>query len=218
MKPRQNFDWVPPRPWTALIDTNIFKMLKMKLNGVHKKVYDQFTARASLGEMLPGLTLRRLEGGEAVALHEFRGRKHLVLEFGAVTLSAPYPALGPSRSNSSCSSLLKSRSSSSPVYVREPHAGEARFWRYKQPKTYKQKCDNAQLLVSQRNVTMPVLVDEMDELAHRRLGRLPNMVYVIDIAGRIVYKSMWTRPPELREFLRELVETSEQPTQPGVGV
>ena len=91
------------------------------------------------------------------------------------------------------------------IYVREPHAGEARFWRYKQPRTLDEKRANAQLLVKQKKLRMPVLVDEMDELAHRRLGRLPNMIYVVDITGHIVYKSMWTRPDEVRAFLKELV-------------
>jgi hypothetical protein len=57
---------------------------------------------------------------------------------------------------------------------------------------------------------MPVLVDGMDEAAHRRFGRLPNMVYVVDMTGRIVYKSMWTRHQELREFLRELLQTRDE--------
>ncbi len=90
------------------------------------------------------------------------------------------------------------------VYVREPHAGEARFWRYKQPKSYDEKLSNARLLILQKKVTMPFLLDGMDELVHRRFGRLPNMTYVIDKTGRIVYKSMWTRHTELREFLEEL--------------
>ncbi len=90
------------------------------------------------------------------------------------------------------------------VYVREPHAGEARFWRYKQPKNYDEKLANARLLIQQKKVTMPFLLDGMDELAHRSFGRLPNMIYVIDKTGRIVYKSMWTRHAELREFLEEL--------------
>lgn len=95
------------------------------------------------------------------------------------------------------------------IYVREPHPGEARFWRYKQPGTLGEKVAYAKLLVQQKNITMPVCVDGMDELAHRRFGRLPNMIYVIDKSGRIVYKSMWTRPSELRDFLRELCAADE---------
>ena len=93
------------------------------------------------------------------------------------------------------------------IYVREPHAGEARFWRYKQPTTMEEKLANARLLIRQKNMKMPVLMDGMDEAAHRRFGRLPNMVYVVDMKGRIVYKSMWTRHQELREFLKELLQT-----------
>ncbi len=90
------------------------------------------------------------------------------------------------------------------VYVREPHAGEARFWRYKQPQTYQEKQSNARKLLQQKKIEMPLLVDDMDELAHRRFGRMPNMCYVIDKRSRIVYKSMWTRPQELRQVLLEL--------------
>ncbi|MFQ5544973.1 MAG: TlpA family protein disulfide reductase [Acidiferrobacterales bacterium] len=73
-----------------------------------------------------------------------------------------------------------------------------------------EKLANARLLIQQKKVEMPVLVDGMDEAAHRRFGRLPNMVYVIDLTGRIVYKSMWTRHQELREFLRELLQTRDE--------
>ena len=91
------------------------------------------------------------------------------------------------------------------IYVREPHPGEARFWRCKQPRTYQEKQSNARNLVRQKKIEMPLLVDGMDETAHRRFGRMPNMCYVIDKQGRIVYKSMWTRPEELREVLQELM-------------
>ncbi len=70
-----------------------------------------------------------------------------------------------------------------------------------------EKLANARLLIRQKKVEMPVLIDGMDEAAHRRFGRLPNMVYVVDMSGRIVYKSMWTRHQELREFLREFLQT-----------
>ena len=70
-----------------------------------------------------------------------------------------------------------------------------------------EKLANARLLIRQKNVKMPVLMDDMDEAAHRSFGRLPKMVYVVDMKGRIVYKSMWTRHQELREFLRELLQT-----------
>ncbi len=84
MLPMQNDNRVPPKPWTAPIDTNIFKLFYYKFNGVHDKVYQQFGKKAGLGDEVPDLTLKSLNG-EEVRLGAFRGKKHLVLEFGAVT-------------------------------------------------------------------------------------------------------------------------------------
>ena len=84
MLPRQNDNKVPPKPWTAPIDTNIFKLFFYKFNGVHAKVYRKFGQVALLGEQIADLTLQRLDGRE-VRLRDFQGKKHLVLEFGAVT-------------------------------------------------------------------------------------------------------------------------------------
>jgi hypothetical protein len=47
-----------------------------------------------------------------------------------------------------------------------------------------EKLANARLLIRQKKVEMPVLMDGMDEAAHRRFGRLPNMVYVVDMTPR----------------------------------
>lgn len=84
MEPKKNYNWIPPRFWTAPIDTNIFRMVKLKLQGIHNKVYSLFMNRALLGETIPDLTMRPLTG-ETVRLRDFRGKKHLVLEFGALT-------------------------------------------------------------------------------------------------------------------------------------
>ena len=84
MRPKQNNNWIPPKFWTAPIDTNIFKMMKLKIQGVHKKVYNQFKTRAMLGELAPDLSLPTVDGQE-IRLRDFLGRKHLVLEFGALT-------------------------------------------------------------------------------------------------------------------------------------
>jgi len=84
MTPTQNYDWVPPKAWTAIIDTNIFRLIKFKLNGVHKKVYEQFQTRTQLGEEIPDLVLQTTDGKD-VRLRGYIGKKHLVLEFGAVT-------------------------------------------------------------------------------------------------------------------------------------
>ncbi|MBI4472109.1 MAG: hypothetical protein HY646_05535 [Acidobacteria bacterium] len=84
MTPKQNNNWIPPRFWTVVIDTSIFNMLKLKLQGVHSKVYASFMSRALPGSVIPGLPLQTIDG-QMIRLSDFRGRKHLVLEFGALT-------------------------------------------------------------------------------------------------------------------------------------
>ena len=64
MTPKLNNDWVPPRARTAFIETNAFRMLKLKLSGVHKKVYEQFQTRALLGVEIPDLVLKTTDGEE----------------------------------------------------------------------------------------------------------------------------------------------------------
>ncbi|MEE8442491.1 MAG: hypothetical protein V3S37_01970 [Dehalococcoidia bacterium] len=90
------------------------------------------------------------------------------------------------------------------VYTREPHAGENRFKQYSQHTSYEHKMGYACELVDTDNMKVPVLVDGFDEAVHEQFGRLPNMVYVIDRAGRIVYKSTWTMYDKLEEVLQEL--------------
>lgn len=84
MNPKKNYDWIPPKFWTAPIDTNIFKMFMLKFQGVHNKVYECFKSRALLEEEVQELTLESLDGRK-IDLRGFIGRKHIVLEFGAIT-------------------------------------------------------------------------------------------------------------------------------------
>lgn len=92
------------------------------------------------------------------------------------------------------------------VYVREAHPEERGYRWVKQPQTLEQKWAHARRLVEDRGMTVTVLIDGMDETVHREFGRLPNMVYVIDKDGRIVYKSTWTQAKRLGQVLTALTE------------
>ncbi len=90
------------------------------------------------------------------------------------------------------------------MYTREPHAGEKRFENYSQHTSYEHKTNYACELVAEHGMNVPVLIDGFDEEVHRMFGGLPNMVYVIDKTGRVVYKSTWTMHEEVEKVLREL--------------
>ena len=52
---------------------------------------------------------------------------------------------------------------------------------------------------------MPLLVDDLRGTVHRAYGEMPNMVYIIDKQGKVVYKAMWTDHTEIETVLENLV-------------
>ncbi len=50
-----------------------------------------------------------------------------------------------------------------------------------------------------------LVVDDLDGTMHRAYGMLPNMVYILDREGRVVYKAMWTDRADLATVLANMV-------------
>ncbi len=91
------------------------------------------------------------------------------------------------------------------LYVSEPHPGERAFRRYEKHTSYEHKLRYARELVRLKAMNVPVIVDALDEAAHRALGSLPNLAYVVDKQGRVAYKATWTNAEHLDEVLSELI-------------
>jgi hypothetical protein len=100
-----------------------------------------------------------------------------------------------------------------PVYVREPHAGETGFRQYRKHEDFEHKMSYARELIDIKGLSMPVAVDGMDEAVHAILGDLPNVVYVVDKTGTIVFKAPWLDAAEVDRVLAELV-TKDDPARP----
>lgn len=100
-----------------------------------------------------------------------------------------------------------------PVYVREPHAGERGFREYERHRDFDHKLTYAKELVDIKALETPVAVDGMDEAVHAILGDLPNVVYVVDKTGTIVFKSPWIDAAEVDRVLADLV-TADDPSHP----
>lgn len=90
------------------------------------------------------------------------------------------------------------------VYVREPHPEERAFRQYRKHQSMEHKMQYAKDLVRLKAMHVPVVVDGLDEATHRLLGSLPNLAYVVDKEGRVVYKSTWTNAEHIDEVLSEL--------------
>lgn len=92
------------------------------------------------------------------------------------------------------------------IYVREPHAQEGVFGKYLPHSSYEQRMSYARELVQEKKIEeVTVLVDGMDQKTHEKFGWLPNMVYVADKAGKIVYKSSWTKPDVIEGVIEEIL-------------
>src|SRR5262249_55015416 len=83
------------------------------------------------------------------------------------------------------------------VYVREAHPTDG--WRMgsndeasvtlAQPRTYTDRCSAAGQCFAKLKMSMPLLVDEMDDRVGHAYSGMPARLYVIDRAGKVAYKS-----------------------------
>jgi hypothetical protein len=82
------------------------------------------------------------------------------------------------------------------VYVREAHPVEG--WRMesndkagvvvKQPRSNKERADVAKSCCAALEMSMPLLVDEIDDRAGHAYSGMPDRLYVIGSDGRVAYK------------------------------
>ncbi|MBI4528786.1 MAG: redoxin domain-containing protein [Deltaproteobacteria bacterium] len=157
-----------------------------------------FRSVAKIGTKAPDFTLTDLNG-KSVSLAEFKGKKHVLLEFGSITWP-PFVGEVPSLTQ------LREKYHSKDfeffiVYVREAHPGE----NFPHHRSFGQKLGHARKLRELETVGLPILVDGIEGSTHAAYGLLPNMVYLIDRDGIVVYKSDWTDAQELEGMCESLV-------------
>lgn len=83
------------------------------------------------------------------------------------------------------------------IYVREAHPGDGAWpGKFKteageainQPTKIDQRIDVANQCCKALEVSMPLLVDDIDDRVGRAYSGMPDRIYVIDRAGKVVYK------------------------------
>lgn len=87
------------------------------------------------------------------------------------------------------------------VYAREAHPGE----NFPCHTNFEQKLAHARELRELERVKIPILIDDLEGTLHRAYGSLPNMVYMIDREGTVVYKSDWTDAAEIEGMCESLI-------------
>ncbi len=157
-----------------------------------------------VGQAAPDFSLKTLDG-KPVSLASLKGRL-VVLVFGSYTTPTfrdHLPAL---------EKLAKENGSKASFYIlytSEAHAvGDWEVDRNKdekilveQPKTETERQSLAKQAASTLNITVPILIDEMDNAVAQAYGLAPNGAVVIGRDGAVVARQHWFEPMSLRQQL-----------------
>lgn len=159
-----------------------------------------FQPNLHVGEMAPDFTVLDLEG-KPVKLSEFRGKKHVVFEFGSITSPIFINDLGDL--NRLQERFQKNDVQFFVIYVREGHPAE----NYPAHTSIEQKLSHARDLKRLESIPFPVFVDSLAGDVHHAYGMRPSPVWVISKEGQVVHKSSWLIADKLEMVLEHLVRS-----------
>ncbi len=72
-----------------------------------------------------------------------------------------------------------------------------------QPATYEERVKLASRTIAEERITVPVLVDEMDNPVWCTYGPAPDIAYLIGTDGTVVEKQAWYQPQEMEAAILE---------------
>ena len=88
------------------------------------------------------------------------------------------------------------------VYVREAHPGNA----LKPHANLAEKLETAARIESVFKDKRTVLTDDLKGSFHLAYGGLPDMIYVINTSGKVMFRGDWNNPQKLEEVLQHIHE------------
>ena len=155
------------------------------------------------GEEAPDFRAKTLLG-ESIRLSDYRGKKNVLLVFGSAT--CPMTANSITGIQRLCEHLRGDEIEFLFVYTREAHPGE----KLPAHSSMAGKIEAAMLLRDEEDLSMPVVVDDLRGTIHRKYSKLPNPAYLIDLSGRVAFRSMWAGAEALEKAITELLELQRQ--------
>ena len=163
-----------------------------------------------LNQSAPDFSLKTRDGADTVRLSDRVGKQPIVLVFGNFTCG---PFRGAYAQVDELAQRYKDDALFLGVYVREAHPTDG--WRmesndeagveYAQPTTFEQRVNLANICHEQLKMSIPLLVDEMDDRVGHAYSGMPSRLYVIDVEGKVAYKSgrgpFGFKPAEMEQSL-----------------
>ena len=168
----------------------------------------------AIGKAAPDFTLHLLGKKTKVTLSEQCKEKPVVLTFGSYTCPPFRRALEGMEDvyqahKEDCNFLF--------VYVKEAHASDgwvnggnvAQGIEIKQHKTYEERSGAAKTCQGKLEISMPILIDSLDDATAKQYGGVPNRAYLISKGSKVIYKGdrgpMGTRPDQVKAAIEELL-------------
>lgn len=110
------------------------------------------------------------------------------------------------------------------IYIREAHAadgprpmGVGKTLGIKEHKNYEDRCQTAEMLINDRSLTMPMLIDDMDNTTNTAYQAHPDRVFLVRTDGRLAVaaeRGPWGFEPGLdatEQWLSQLKKTGKEP-------
>lgn len=88
------------------------------------------------------------------------------------------------------------------VYTREAHPGE----NYPPHRSFERKLAHARAFKERLKIARPILVDDLVGTGHKLYGTLPNMIYLVGRAGKVLFRADWTDPPTIEAMLNYVLD------------
>lgn len=144
-------------------------------------------------ETAPDFQLTSQDGTRTVRLSEQLGSKPIILVFGNFTCGpfrSMYPVVDDLYQRYRDDAIFLA------VYVREAHPDDGWLMesntrvgvKVSQPQTQAERVNVARQCYAKLRYTMPLLVDEIDDPVGNAYSGMPARMYLIDPAGKVVYK------------------------------
>ena len=88
------------------------------------------------------------------------------------------------------------------IYTKEAHPGE----NYPAACSFEQKMAYARTFKEQNCIQRPIWIDGWDEYAHKLYGYGPNMSFLVDREGAVVFKANWTKATQIQEAIDDILK------------
>jgi hypothetical protein len=174
----------PPQPLTP--ELLVRGLFRGEIGSIHEG--------PSLNQPAPDFSLKARDGQETIRLSDHFGKKPIVLVFGNFTCG---PFRGAYAQVDQIAQRYKDEALFLGVYTREAHPTDG--WRmesndeagveFAQPKSYEERVNLANVCHEKLKMSIPLLVDELDDRVGHAYSGMPSRLYVIDTEGKVAYKS-----------------------------